>query len=227
MMAVIIEEDVLIDLVGKDADIIAAPGADHPGDLLELFRGGDPSRRIGGKVEEDQLGSLRKDGRQFLAGKGKGVLLFQMDGDRRSAHIGDEGFIDGKTGAGIDHLVPRTAVGLLAKADGGLAPRKDDDALRLRPDPPRFASLSRDGRPEGRDPLGITVMGVIEVDLAFDLLLDESGDRKIRLTQIALDDLPSLRLQRTDIRSYLERILAVDTPCPVRIQPHDCLPIHS
>ena len=58
-------------------------------------------------------------------------------------------------------------------------------------------------------------MGIIQVDLALDLLLDEGGNRKIGLADVAPDHIPSLLLKEADQRSDLECIFAVDPPRPV------------
>ena len=83
MVAATVKKDVLINLVGKDADILAAAGTDLPGHILQLPRGGDSAGRIGREIEENQLRLFGKHGRQVRPGKGKGIRLLQVEGNRR------------------------------------------------------------------------------------------------------------------------------------------------
>jgi len=48
-----------------------------------------------------------------------------MKGNRGGTHIPDQGFIDGKSRAGVNDFIPGVAVNLLGKCNGGFAPGKD------------------------------------------------------------------------------------------------------
>ncbi len=112
-----------------------------------------------------------------------------MDRNGFGPHISDEGFIDRKSRTGVDDLIPWITIGLLAQANGRLCTWKDNDPLRRRFNSPGLAQMLCNGFSKGKDSLGITIMGIIEVNLSLDLFLNESRNRKIGFSQIAFDHL--------------------------------------
>jgi hypothetical protein len=76
--------------------------------------------------------------------------------------------------------------------------------------------MLRDRLPERKDPLGIAVVGVVEVNLSFHLVFHELGEREVRFSQVALDDPFPLLLQLPDVRADLEGILGIDESDPLR-----------
>jgi hypothetical protein len=182
VMLVPIKEDVFIDLIGEDADIIGAFLLNHLSDLLKLAFGSHPSCGVRWEVEKDHLRLLVEKRRQFLTREAEVLLLLQMNGNRFSPDIVDERFVNRKGGAGIDDLISWITVNLLAKADRRLGAREDDNAFGSRIDSPCLAQVSRNGFAQRQNPLRIAVMGIVQINLFLDLLLDVLRNRKIRFT---------------------------------------------
>jgi len=132
-----------------------------------------------------------------------------MQRHRTPTYIRDEGFVDRKPGAGVDDFISWITIGLLAQTDGRLGPGKDHDAIGGGTDPTCFTKMFGDGNAEGKNPLGVTVVSIVLVDLPLDLFLDKLGNRKIRLAEIALDHLFSLFFDGPDVRPDLEGILRI------------------
>ena len=209
-MSASVKEDVLVDLVRVDPHVLPAAPQDNLGDALELFLGGDAARRVRGKTEVDQLGPLGEKRGQFLARQAEPLLLVQMNGLGDGPDVVDERLVDGKTRAGIDHLVPRVAVGLLGEADGRLGPGEDHHAVGRGGDPAGLTEVVGHRLAQRQDPLGVAVVGVVQVDLPLHLVLDDLRDREVRLAQVAFDHSLALLLEQTDVRPDLEGILGID-----------------
>ena len=129
------------------------------------------------------------------------------------------GLIDGETRAGVDHLVPRVAVGLLGETDGRLGPGEDHHAVGRGGDPASLAEVVGHRLAQRQDPLGVAVVGVVQVDLPLHLVLDELRDGKVRLAQVALDHPLALLLEQTDVRPDLEGISISMSPTRWRAVP--------
>ena len=105
---------------------------------------------------------------------------------------------------------------------GGLPPGKtttrsgEISILRVR------ETVSRDCLTQRQNALRIAIMRQVEIDLALDLLRDMSGQRKIRLAQIAFDDFVSLPFQLCDLRPDAKRVFAADAIGSFRKQPSRC-----
>jgi hypothetical protein len=143
-----------------------------------------------------------------------------MDRHRTSAHIRDKGLIDGEPGAGIDHLVSRITIGLLAQTNRRLRTGKYDDSVRGGPDPACFAEVLSDGNPECKNSLRVTIMGIVLVNLPFDLLLDKLGNREVGLSKVTFDDFSPLLFDGPYIGPYLEGILRIQQSNALRKQAH-------
>jgi hypothetical protein len=205
-----IEEDMFVNLIGEDADIIGAFLPNHLSDLLKLPFGSHPPCGVGWKIKKDHLRLFVEQGSQFLTREAEVLLLLQMNGNGFSLDIVDEGFIDRKGGTGIDDLISRIAVSLLTKANGRLCAREDNNTFRSCLNSPCFAQMLRDSFAKRQNSLRIAVMGIVEINLSLDLFLDVLGHRKIRFSQIALDDLFPTILQPLDLWPYFERVLCID-----------------
>jgi hypothetical protein len=99
---------------------------------------------------------------------------------------------------------------LLAEADGRLGAGEDHNTVWRSLDPASLAEVFGDRPPQGQDPLGIAVVGVVEVDLSLHLVFHELRDGEVWFSQVAFDDPLSLFLQLTDIRADLEGVLGIN-----------------
>jgi hypothetical protein len=205
-----IKEDMFVNLIGEDANIIGAFLPNHLGNFLQLAFRSHPSCGVGWEIEKDHLRFLVEQGRQFLTREAEVFLLLQMNRDGFSPNIIDEGFIDGKGGAGVDDLISRIAVSLLTKADRRLCTRENNNALRGCLNSPCLAQMLRNGFAKRQNSLMIAVRGIVEVDLSLDLFLDVLRHRKIGFPEVALDDLFPLILQPLNLWPYFECILCID-----------------
>jgi len=133
-----------------------------------------------------------------------------MDRNGFGPHIGDERFVDWKGGAGVDDLVSRITISLLAQSDGRFGAGKNDDPFRRGLDPPGLAQVLGNGLPERKDALGIAVVGIVQIDLALHLVLDMLRDGEIGFPQIAFDHLLPLIFEELDLGTHLESVLRIN-----------------
>jgi len=127
-----------------------------------------------------------------------------------SPYIVDERFVNRKSRAGIDDLIPWITVSLLTKADRRLCTGEDNNTLRSRLNSTCLAQLFCYGFAERQYPLGIAIMGVVEVNLSLDLLFNVLGHGKIGLPEVALDNLLPLVFEGPDLGSDLKGTLCID-----------------
>jgi hypothetical protein len=143
-----------------------------------------------------------------------------MDRDGFGSHIGDEGFIDWKGGAGVNDLISGVTVGLLAQSDGRLGSGKDDDPLGRSLNPPGLTQVFGDGLPKRENALGVAIVGIIQVDLTLHLVLDMLRNGEIGFSQVALDHLLPLVFEELDLGAYLEGVLRINQSNSLRKQSH-------
>jgi hypothetical protein len=205
-----IEEDMFVNLIGEDADIIGAFLPNHLSDLLQLTFGSHPSCGVGWKVKKDHLRFFVKQGGQFLTREAEVLFFLQMKWNGFSPDIIDERFVNRKSGTGVNDLISWIAVSLLTKANGRLGTWEDDNALRSRLNPTCLAQLFCYGFAKRQYPLRIAIMGVVEVNLSLDLVLNVLGHGKIGLPEIAFDNLLPLVFEGPDLGSDLKGTFCID-----------------
>ena len=66
-----VEEDLLVDLVGIDADVGAAAFPDQVGNARQFATGEDAAGRVRGGAQDDELGALGDERRQIVGVEAK------------------------------------------------------------------------------------------------------------------------------------------------------------
>ncbi len=219
-MPAAVEQDVLVDLVGVDADVPRCLREDHLRNRLELRARSDAPGGVRREVQDDQLGARRDERREVLAGERKALLLVEVQRDRLEAEVAGERLVDREARARVDHLVAGVAVHLLAEADRRLAAGKHHHPVRRDVETTPRAHFGRDGFAERQDALRVHVVGHVGVELPLDLVPDVGRQREVGLAEIAADDLETGRGHLVDVRTDLERVLGADPLHSCRIERH-------
>ena len=108
----------------------------------------------------------------------------------------------------------------MGQSDWGFAPWKDNHLLGPDFKSTGFCNLSGNRLPQANQSLGITVMGVVQVQLPFDLILDVDWNREIGLPQVEFDHWRTFFFNSDNMRTDLERVFGVDFKSPVSVKRH-------
>ena len=206
MLAIVVEP--AVDLVA-DNDEIVFDG--DPGDCLTVLAPEHASGRILWRVHDQQAGA-RRDQRAQLFGVGPEVVaLPHRKRNRSRADELHQRAIDGISRIRDDHLVARLHQRQEREQQQVLASRRQHDVLHARGHSRRACHVAGGRLPNLGDAARRGVVRRAILDRAHRRIGDVLRCGEVRLTDLQMDDLPSLCLEAARVRQHLESALGAET----------------
>ena len=201
-----------VDLVRED-DEVALPGDARDG--LEVVVAGR-STRSGCCGLLNTIRRVRsRDERSQLVGVGpEAVIAAQRQGDRGRAHEPRHRLVDREAWVGHDDLVAGPDEGHHREREHRLGARGDDDAVGVDRDPAPESGVGGDRLAEGREPERRGVVGPAFVERPLRRGEDVRRGVEVGLTEVEVDDVAALRLERARPIRRLEGGLGPDVVHP-------------
>ena len=178
--------------------------AHHVGDGLQLLPRQRRPARILGRVDNQQAGALVDQFGQPAQVGMVSLLLQQLHRHRLRAAELDHRLVDGKARVGIDHFRARLRQGQQHVEHDGLGPRRNHHLLPVRVDSPNLAAVARHRLPQFRQARRGAVVGVPVPQRLHPGLHDVLRRFKVRLSDLQVDNLPSLGFKGARFGQHLK-----------------------
>ena len=200
-------EHLRVDLVGEHPCVGLG---DQRGGARDVLRRQRSTRRVLGRVEDDELRPRPEPLCEILGREREVALLEKRQRNRGRPHPADRRLVDREAGIGIDDLVSRVAGGEDAEEEERLRTGSDENVLRADVDSAGLREVLRGRLAQLRDPRGRAVVRLAGAQRLRCDVADVERRREVRLADLEVDDVAALPFERLRSREDAERRLRAE-----------------